>query len=126
MRILLAALLLAHGTAHVVGFVVPWRIVASSEVPYRTTVLGADVGPVTIRILGIVWLIVACLFVTLAATVFRHALWRYDAAFALVAVSVVLCVLGLPEARPGLLANAAIVVFLVLGWALGAPLDTRM
>jgi len=37
----------------------------------------------------------------------------------LVAVSVVLCVLGLPESRPGLLANASIGALLLLGWFLG-------
>ena len=63
LRTLLAGVFLAHGIAHVVGFVVPWRIVTSAEVPYRTTVLGTDVGPIAVRALGIAWLIVACLLV---------------------------------------------------------------
>jgi hypothetical protein len=36
MRFALAALLIVHGVAHLVGFVVPWRLVASPEVPCRT------------------------------------------------------------------------------------------
>jgi hypothetical protein len=126
MRTLLAGVLSIHGVAHIVGFVVPWRIVTSAEVPYRTTVLGVDVGPAGVRALGIVWLAAACLFVVLAATVFRHGGWWYREAFALVGLSLVLCLLGLPEARPGLLANAAIVALLVLGRILGAYPDMHL
>jgi hypothetical protein len=56
MRFALAALLMAHGVAHLVGFVVPWRLVASQEVAYRTTILASaiDVGDAGIRMLGIV------------------------------------------------------------------------
>jgi hypothetical protein len=61
MRFALAALLMAHGVAHLVGFVVPWRLVASQEVAYRTTILASaiDVGDAGIRMLGIVWLLAA-------------------------------------------------------------------
>ena len=126
LRTLLAGVFLAHGIAHVVGFVVPWRIVTSAEVPYRTTVLGTDVGPIAVRALGIAWLIVACLFVALAASVFRHAAWWNVRTLLLVGLSVVLCVLGLPEARPGLLANAAILALLALGWALSIYPDMHV
>ena len=67
MRILLAALLIGHGIAHLVGFVVPWRLVTSAEVPYRTTMLAGsvDLGAAGVRLLGIVWLLVgvACALV---------------------------------------------------------------
>jgi hypothetical protein len=65
MRFALAALLMAHGVAHLVGFVVPWRLVASQEVAYRTTILASaiDVGDAGIRMLGIVWLLAAAAFV---------------------------------------------------------------
>jgi hypothetical protein len=119
MRVLLGGTLLVHGVAHLVGFVVPWRIVASSEVPYRTTLLGADIGQAGVRALGLAWLVVSVLFVVLGAGVLRHGAWHYDAILPLVGVSVVLCLLGLPESRPGLLANASIGALLLLGWFLG-------
>lgn len=119
MRVLLAATLLMHGVAHVVGFVVPWRIVTSPEVPYRTTLFGVQVGSVGVRAVGVVWLFTAMLFVALAASVLRQQAWPFAGALALVGGSVALCVLGLPESRPGLLANAAILALLVVGWLMG-------
>jgi hypothetical protein len=55
MRMLMAAILIGHGAAHVVGFAVPWKLVTSVEVPYRTTVLAGtlDVGPLGVRLIGI-------------------------------------------------------------------------
>ena len=119
MRVLLGGTLLVHGVAHLVGFVVPWRIVTSSEVPYRTTLLGADIGQAGVRALGLAWLLVSVLFVVLGASVLRHGAWHYEAILTLVGVSVVLCLLGLPESRPGFSANAAIGALLLLGWFLG-------
>ena len=119
MHTLLGGALLVHGVAHLVGFVVPWRIVTSPEIPYRTTLLGVDIGPAGVRAVGIAWLLAAILFVAVAASMLRHAAWPFEAVLTLVGVSVALCVLGLPESRPGLLANAAIGALLVLGWFLG-------
>ena len=61
MRVALAALLIVHGVAHLVGFVVPWKLVSTVEMPYRTTILGgmADVGDVGARTLGVIWLMAA-------------------------------------------------------------------
>ena len=123
MRVLLGGTLLVHGVAHLVGFVVPWRIVTSSEVPYRTTLLGADIGQAGVRALGLAWLLVSVLFVVVGAGVLRHGPWHYEAILTLVGVSVVLCLLGLPESRPGLLANASIGALLLLGWFLGTYPD---
>jgi len=60
-RWLLAGLLIAHGIAHVVGFVVPWKLLTSKEVPYRTTVLAGsvDLGDMGARLLRLMWLGVA-------------------------------------------------------------------
>ena len=63
-----AAFLIAHGVAHLVGFVVPWKLVSTAEVPYRTTILG----------------------------------W-----------SIVLCVVGWPEARIGLVVNVVLLAVLL-------------
>ena len=120
MRTVLGGTLLVHGVAHLVGFVVPWRIVSSGEVPYRTTLLGVDIGQAGVRVVGLAWLLVSVLFVVVGANVLRYGAWQYEAIPTLVGVSVVLCLLGLPESRPGLLANAAIAALLVLGWFLGS------
>lgn len=121
MRMVLGALFLGHGAAHIVGFVVPWKLVTSAEVPYRTTVLGGsvDFGPVGVRILGLLWLLVAVAFVSLAAALQQHTSWWYRDAFVLAAVSLALCALSWPESRPGILANAIVLAMLIAGGLLG-------
>jgi hypothetical protein len=121
MRTVLSAVLFVHGIAHIVGFVVPWKLITSPDVPYRTTVLtgSLDLGPAGVRLLGIVWLVVALLFIVLAVSVQQHAVWWYEDAFVLVGVSLMLCLLGWPEARPGMIANAVIVGLMLVGRSLG-------
>jgi hypothetical protein len=121
MRMLLAAILIGHGAAHVVGFAVPWKLVSSTEVPYRTTVLAGalNVGPVGVRLLGVLWLAVSIAFVSVAVGLLQHTSWWYREALVLVGVSLVLCVLHLPESRPGLVANAVVLALLIAGGVWG-------
>jgi hypothetical protein len=46
MRFVLAFFLLAHGVAHLVGFVSSWKLATLAELPYKTTVFSGrvDVG----------------------------------------------------------------------------------
>ena len=39
MQIVIGIVLIAHGVAHLVGFVVPWRIATFEDNPYKITVL---------------------------------------------------------------------------------------
>ena len=114
MRVALAALLIAHGVAHLVGFVVPWKFISTAEVPYRTTILGgvADLGDAGARALGVVWLVAALAFVLLAGAVldgWNVRLWT----FAILALSIVLCVVGWPKARIGLVVNVVLLTVLL-------------
>jgi hypothetical protein len=121
MRMVLATLLLGHGVAHVVGFAVPWKLVTSAEVPYRTTVAGGliDVGPAGVRLIGILWLLVALAFVSISVGVLQSTTWWYRESLAVVMASLVLCALGWPESRPGVVANLLILVLLLAGALLG-------
>jgi hypothetical protein len=120
-RMVLAAILIGHGAAHVVGFAVPWKLVTSPEIPYRTTVLAGtlDVGSVGVRVLGVLWLAVAIAFVSVAVALLQHASWWNREALVLVGVSLVLCVLALPESRPGFVANAVVLALLIAGGVWG-------
>ena len=91
MRFLVAFLLLAHGIAHVPGFLVNWQLAVFPDLAYRTTIFGTtvDVGPHGIRLIGLCWLGLAAVFVALASAVAFNAPLR-------------------PVARVGLLANAVI------------------
>lgn len=117
MRILFAALLIAHGIAHLVGFVIPWRLVTSEELPYRTTVLGGTVnlGETGVRLLGVVWLVVGVAFAVVAGGLLLRVSWWYRAALGTVLVSLVLCIAGWPDSRLGIVANAVILGLLIIG-----------
>ncbi len=121
MRYALALLLLVHGFAHTVGFVVPWKIATLDEAPYKTTLLNGklDVGHFGIRLIGILWLLAALAFFVAGALVIgRFEVWQPFALFVTV-FSLILCVLGVPESRIGIAVNLAILAFLLLNANLG-------
>jgi hypothetical protein len=64
MHIILGIFLIAHGVAHLVGFVTHWKIASIEDMPYKTTLLSGffDVGDVGIRIVGILWLLTGLAF----------------------------------------------------------------
>jgi hypothetical protein len=122
MRFVLAALLLAHGVAHLPGFLVSWRLRSLPEMPYRTAILGGsvDVGDGGIKAIGVVWLVLGVLFVVAAGGALMRPTWWQPFVYVAVGLSTALCVVGWPDARLGLVANAVIVLMLVadtrIGW----------
>jgi hypothetical protein len=114
MRLVLAAVLIVHGVAHLVGFVVPWKLLSTDEMPYTTRILGGmlDVGDTGVRALGVVWLVVALAFVLLGGAVLQGLSVR-GWLFATLALSVGLCLAGWPEARIGVVLNALVLMALL-------------
>lgn len=55
MRVVFGLILLGHGFAHLVGFVVPWRLKTLPQMPYKTTPLAnsINIGDVGIRVVGV-------------------------------------------------------------------------
>lgn len=117
MSIIAGIYLFIHGFCHLVGFVVPWKIAALKEEPYTTTLLAGmiDVGDAGIRIVGLLWLGAAAGFMAGSAGLFINASWWRPLAQWLSVCSLILCVLGLPGAKIGILANAVILAFLLIG-----------
>ena len=117
MRGVLAAFLIVHGFAHIVGFVVPWRLVTSTDVPYRTTILSGhlDLGDAGVKAIGLLWLALAIACVVVAGGLLARASWWFAALLPLLAISALLCAVQWSDARVGLLANAVILVLLVIG-----------
>jgi hypothetical protein len=109
MNIAIAVLLLAHGLAHVVGFVSAFGLMAD-KVPPMTTVFGGHVADPWIRIVGASWAVVGIAFAVAAAAAIRRTEWwpRYTAIVAL--ASLVLCAAGAPETRIGTIVNFAIII----------------
>lgn len=101
MRTALSLLLMVHGIAHLPGFLVPWGLGPPADMPYTTSVFGgtADLGAAGIRIVGILWLLVAVAFIVAgAATFLGDSAWRTLAMTATLA-SLALTVLGWPRLR---------------------------
>jgi len=101
MRVALALLMIVHGIAHLVGFVVPWRLIELPAQPYRTTILrgAVDFGEAGIRLYAGAWLILAVSFAALAAGLLLRAQWWYRGSLLAGGVSALLCVLSWPDTR---------------------------
>ena len=114
----LAVLLAGHGVAHLVGFVASWQLAALPELPYRTRVLAGrvEVGDIGTRVMGALWLLAALAFLTAAGAAVTQAGWMARFALCTVVVSMVLCVLGWPDARAGFWVNAGLALVLLFGW----------
>ena len=122
MHIIFGIFLIAHGIAHLVGFVTYWKIASFEEMPYKTTLLAdrMDIGDVGIRIVGVLWLLTGLAFAVLGVGVIALQPWWYPLVLYLVLFSLVMCILGWPDARFGVLINVILLVLLVLannfGW----------
>jgi hypothetical protein len=117
MRILLAFLFIAHGIAHLPGFVVPWRLATLPGLPYKTSMINGSVqvGGMGIRILGLFWLLGALGFVlTGAATLRGYGYWP-TLGVAVTLFSLVLTLLGWPEARIGTVLNLMLLTLILFG-----------
>jgi len=117
LRFVLAVILIAHGFAHLVGFVVPWRIATLDQMPYATAVLAGsvDIGHVGIRIVGIHWLATALAFAVCSIGILTRQAWWVPATAWASAFSLVLCVIGWPDARIGVFVNLALLALSLLG-----------
>jgi hypothetical protein len=121
MRFVIAALFVIHGVAHLVGFVVPWRIATLEETPYKTTILNGkvNVGDAGIRTVGALWLVTAAAYAACAVAVALQLHWWFWAAALTTLVSFGLTMIGWPESRIGVAVNGLIAIALIgsaLGW----------
>lgn len=116
MRLALAILMALHGIAHMVGFAGSWQLAASSDLPYKTTVLNGrlDLGDKGIRALGVLWVVAALAFVFVAAGAVLDAGWWAKAAVVTAVGSLALTLLELPAARIGLVLNLFLITVLLL------------
>ena len=109
-RRIAAILLTLHGVIHLIGFVTPWRIATLEGFAYRTTVLNGalDVGDAGVRVVGLVWLCLTPGFLAAGCGVWRGERWAAGLTGVLAVVSLVVCLLGLPETFAGIAINVVI------------------
>ena len=122
MRFAVAAILGAHGLAHLVGFVSSWRLATFPELPYKTTTFAGrlDLGDAGIRVMGLLWLLVAVAFFGSAMAVAAEAHWALRFTLVVVVASALLCTAGWPDSQIGLAVNVTL-----QGFSCSAPVCTR-
>lgn len=120
MRLFLASFLVLHGFAHMVGFAGAFKL--SQDIPYKTTILSGrlDLGPTGIRVVGLIWLAAAMTFVLIGLAGLADQAWWLRAGVAASIVSLLLCMVELPEARVGMAINTIIILSIIgahqTGW----------
>jgi len=99
-----AVFMALHGAVHAIGFTVAWQIGGPRGIEYSTRLLNGtvEVGDSGTRLFGLVWLAVAVAFLGGAALLWRRHPRSLLLAAALLAVSLNLCILGLPGSEIGL------------------------
>lgn len=120
-RLILSILLAGHGLIHILGFVVPWHLAKIEAMAYKTTVLSGnwDVGDAGIRVIGVIWLLTAIGFIIAAVGLFTSSPWWQTFTLWVVLISLVLCILGWPDSKAGVMVNLIILAYLFIGGRLG-------
>ncbi len=117
MKYVFAFFLFAHGFAHLVGFIVSWKLKELPEMPYKTTLFFGklDAGDAGIKAAGIFWLIAALSFAVSSFGAITQANWLVAYTLAAAIASTALCVAGLPDSKIGIPVNAVIIALLLWG-----------
>lgn len=111
-----------HGFAHVVGFLISWKLVNDKDTPYKTTILAGkfDMGDTGTRVLGLLWLLTGIAFFVLSYGVIMQTSWWKLNTYYVIGFSTFLSILALPDTVYGILANILLLLFLwfapMVGW----------
>ena len=121
MRYVLAILFLAHGVAHLPGFLTSWRLASLEGMAYKTTLLAGsvDVGDVGIRIVGVLWLLVAMGFIASGVGTALGVAWWGTLTAVVASFSLALSAMEWPEAKIGVAVNLVILAYLGIAPRLG-------
>ena len=117
MHIIIGLFFIAHGVAHLVGFLSYWRIVNFEEMPYSTKQLMGriDAGETGIRVIGVLWLVGALAFIASGLGLIFLQPWWQTLTLYTVIYSLALSIFSLPFSRYGLIINIIILGYLFFG-----------
>lgn len=121
MHIAVGIYMFVHGFAHIVGFLVTWKLVEDKDSPYKTTILDGklDLGDKGIRILGIGWLLLGMAFFLMTYAAIAETAWWRAATLYVTVLSLILSILNLPDTKYGLMANILLLLFLWIAPSMG-------
>ncbi len=124
--ILFGVFLVGHGLIHIMGFITQWKIATIDGLAYRTTILGGhiDLGTIGIRIEGLFWLPAIIGFAAGAIGLVRHRPWWRPVILVTTLFSLVICILGWPQAQAGVYVNIGILAILAVAYLMRSGADT--
>ena len=98
-----------HGLVHVIGFTTLWRLGGPRGVEYSTRLFNrsVEVGDTAVKLVGLVWLGAAVALVLAGVMLWRGHPAARRSTVALLVVSSVLCLTGLPGSVMGLAVDGA-------------------
>jgi len=116
MKITLAIFLFIHGIAHIVGFMVYWKIIKSKDMEYSTVIFPGQisVGDTGIRFIGFVYLITAFALGFMGYDLLKDGLYFREYIWTVTMVSAAVTLTGWPDTKFGVLANVVLIIFLAL------------
>ena len=115
--------LLLHGLLHLVGFFVPWQLAGINQLGAEEAAGGRiQLGPTTSRILGLLWLLIAGMFILAAAGLLFDATWTLSLIIVASGSSLPLCLSKLPEMAVGAVLDVIILLIVVPIFATGSLL----
>jgi hypothetical protein len=120
-RIITAIVLILHGLIHLIGFVVNFKIAEIEDIKHKTSVLAGkiEIGETGVRILGLAWLLIALAFVISAVALFYAPTWWWTYILVVTILSLIVTILGWPDAQFGAYLNIVILTLLFIGKWLG-------
>ena len=112
MRIIFSIFLFLHGIAHLVGFLVPWQIVKMDDMPYKTTLFldKINIGDIGIRIIGIIWLLIALAFCYAGWITFYRMDYCLTCTLTVTIISLVFCIVAIPDSHIGIYINIILII----------------
>ncbi|HDO28230.1 MAG TPA: hypothetical protein ENH02_08955 [Bacteroidetes bacterium] len=116
MKTALAIFLFIHGFAHLVGFLVYWRLLKDKSIQHKTTLYpgNLEMGEDGIRLVGFFYLLTAFAFGYIGYDLLTGVVIWSIYIWYITGVSIILCITGLPDTRYGLVANGLLIIFLLL------------
>jgi hypothetical protein len=115
MQDILTILLFVHGIAHLPGVIVPWRIAARRDMPYKTTLLSGRIrlSRKGMQFVGLLWFLASLTFFLSGIGLFILSPWWKTLTYIVTIFSIALCILDWPDTRFGIIIDAAILIILL-------------
>jgi len=116
LKIIYSVFLFVHGFAHLVEFLVNWKIIKDKEIQYKTTVFNGkyNIGPIGTKVLGIVWLLIGIYFGYMGYLGLSNPMAYLDIVLYIAINSFILTLASLPDTKFGIIANILLIGYILL------------